>query len=531
MKQFFICALVLCSQTQLFSQKVIWQEDIESSYQDFLSQVSTTIDQQYLLTGSSIQSKKPMLKNGRSNGYDIHIVKLDQNGKKDWEKFFSGDEHDFLSATIATQEGGFLLAATSYSGKGLDKKEPSRGGSDIWLIRIDESGNEMWQKTLGMSRDEEVRSIVQTTDFGFLVAGNVNKAKAGYGSKDVIVTRLDKNGEILSELLLGGRGLDEVQSMTPTPDGGALLGIYSRSGSYDGSRKASNRDKLAEPMRQFSKTTENFGEGDYWIIKLDIHGLVEWERNYGGDGDDVIRSIAVTPSGYVIGGSSRSKRSGNKKAGLEEGADIWLLSINENGDEIWQKSFNFKNRDILTAMNIVTNATGKISKGILLGGYTQAEGRIEKDDETFWLLYMDENGNEKWRKHVKGESKMKVERLSDLRFNKDGSIVLAGTSSEVLGNEHWKIVKIGDTQIEQLLERQNIKIYPNPVSDYAYVEIGFDFGEADILLYDMGGRKIQELKTRNKITKIDTRNLIQGAYLIVVKTDTAEIANSKIIKK
>ncbi|UZT98205.1 T9SS type A sorting domain-containing protein [Chryseobacterium fluminis] len=166
-----------------------------------------------------------------------------------------------------------------------------------------------------------------------------------------------------------------------------------------------------------------------------------------------------------------------------------------------------------------------------MGGYTQAEGRIEADDEKFWMLYLDENGNEQWRKHVKGQSSKKEERLSDIKLNRDGSIILAGTSADELGKENWKIVKLGDQQIDQLIEKQNIKIYPNPVSDYAYVEIGMDFTDAEIIVYDMGGRQLQSLKTKNKVTKINTQNLIQGAYLVVIKTDTDKTANAKLIKK
>jgi hypothetical protein len=147
------------------------------------------------------------------------------------------------------------------------------------------------------------------------------------------------------------------------------------------------------------------------------------------------------------------------------------------------------------------------------------------------MLYVDQNGNEQWRKHVKGESSKREERLSDIKLNRDGSIILAGTSAEELGKENWKIVKLGDKQIDQLIEKQDIKIYPNPVSDYAYVEIGFDFKEADITLYDMGGRQLQSLKTKNKVTKMNTLALVQGAYLIVIKTDMNKTANAKLIKK
>ncbi|MCT2407051.1 T9SS type A sorting domain-containing protein [Chryseobacterium antibioticum] len=513
MKKFYSGAFTLCTLLGLSAQEVLWQKDIKSSTQDFLSQVTTTIDQQYLITGSSIQSQKFSTEKKQNNGYDFHLVKLNQQGEQVWEKYFSGQNHDYLLASVATQDGGFLVSGTSYSGKGLDKKDESKGGSDFWLIRLNEFGDELWQKTLGSASDEEARSVIQTTDLGFFVAGNVQNSAKGYGSKDVLIVKLDKNGQELSQSILGGKGLDEVEKMIPTKDGGALLGIYSRSNTGG------------------SKKTENFGEGDYYIIKLSKDGKVEWEKNFGGKGDDHLRTLALTSTGYIIGGESRSERSGNKSVGIEEGTDLWLISLNERGEEIWQKSYNFKNRDILMGMSIIHSADDKSSKGILLGGYTQAEGRIENEDETFWMLYLNQDGNEQWRNHVKGESRKREERLSDIKLNRDGSIILAGTSAEELGKENWKIVKLGDKQIDQLIEKQDIKIYPNPVSDYAYVEIGFDFKEAEITLYDMGGRQLQSLKTKNKVTKINTQNLIQGAYLVTIKTDTNKTANAKLIKK
>ncbi|MDR4894659.1 MULTISPECIES: T9SS type A sorting domain-containing protein [unclassified Chryseobacterium] len=545
MKKLYLGAFTLCTILGVSAQEVVWQKDIQSSTQDFLSQVTTTIDQQYLITGSSIQSdKQQTLGSKQNNGYDFHLVKLNQQGQEVWEKYFSGSNHDYLSATVTTQDGGFLLAGTSYSGKGLDKKEDSKGGSDIWLIRINEFGDELWQKTLGSSSDEEARAVIQTTDLGFFVAGNVQNSAKGYGSKDVWITKLDKNGKELSQLILGGKGLDEVEKMIPTKDGGALLGIYSRSTSVKTNNQQSttntnipsDRTATHNLLSATSKQSDNFGEGDYWIVKLDKNGKVEWEKNFGGKGDDHIRTLALTSTGFVIGGESRSERSGNKTVGLEEGTDLWLISLNERGDEQWQKSYNFKNRDILMGMSVIQSQDTRtknqdFTKGILLGGYTQAEGRIQTDDETFWMLYLDQNGNEQWRKHVKGESRQKEERLSDLKLNRDGSIILAGTSAEELGKENWKIVKLGDRQVDQLIEKYDIKIYPNPVSDYAYVEIGFDFKEADILLYDMSGRQLQSIKTKNRVTKINTQALVQGAYLVTIKTDSNKMANAKLIKK
>ncbi|WP_100076892.1 T9SS type A sorting domain-containing protein [Chryseobacterium camelliae] len=557
MKKFYTGAFFLCAVLSMSAQNVLWQKDIESSSQDFLSQVTTTIDQQYLITGSSIQSRKLSGESNQNLGYDFHLIKFNQSGEQVWEKYFSGQNHDFLSATVNTQEGGFLLAGTSFSGKGLDKKEDSKGGSDFWLVRINEFGDEVWQKTLGTSSDEEARSVIQTTDSGFFVAGNIQNSEKGYGSKDAWIIRLDKNGKEISQLILGGRGLDEVEKMVPTKDGGALLGIYSRSGSVSiNDDRSLMNDKITHQssLINYAKSVENYGEGDYWIVKLSKEGKVEWEKNFGGKGDDHLRTLAVTSTGYLIGGESRSERSGNKTVGIEEGTDIWLIALNERGEESWQKSYSFKNRDVLMGMSVVSKVKSQelgtknqesgaksqdgqdTTKGILLGGYTQAEGRIESGDEQFWMLYLDQNGNEQWRKHVKGESGKKEERLSDIKLNRDGSIILAGTSAEELGKENWKIVKLGDSQIDQLIEKQDIRIYPNPVSDYAYVEIGFEgqragVFEAEISVYDMGGRQLQSMKTKNTVTKINTQALVQGAYLVSVKTSDNKTASAKLIKK
>ncbi|MDR2238276.1 MAG: T9SS C-terminal target domain-containing protein, partial [Chryseobacterium sp.] len=427
MRKIYGSILAVCTAFTLPAQEVVWQKDIRSSTQDFLSQITTTIDQQYLITGSSIQTENHSKGTGSqqpNNGYDFHLIKLNQQGEQVWEKYISGQNHDYLSSSVATQEGGFLLSGTSFSGKGLDKKDDSKGGSDIWLIRLNEFGYELWQKTLGTSSDEEARAVVQTIDLGFFVAGNVQNSSKGFGSKDAWVIRLDKDGKVLSEMILGGKGLDEVEKMIPTKDGGVLVGMYSRSsevhdtgpGGTTVNKSSSEKSSASVAISHQPKTSSNSGEGDYWIVKLDKNGKVEWEKNYGGKADDHLRTLAVTSTGYIIGGESRSERSGNKTVGIEEGTDLWLIALNERGEEQWQKSYNFKNRDILMGMSVIHSADDKTSKGILLGGYTHAEGRIEKDDETFWMLYLDHDGNEQWRKHVKGESRKKEERLSDIKL-------------------------------------------------------------------------------------------------------------------
>ncbi len=556
--------LALC---HVHGQKVTWQRDIPSTTQDFLTTMTTTIDRQILLSGSSINQKSQQLSTDnqqQNRGYDYHIVKLDQQGSKVWERYLGGTRHDYLMGSIATQEGGFVLFGTSFSNASGDKRENNLGGSDAWLIRLNDNGEELWQKTLGTKSNDEASAIVQSTDQGFFVAGNINDNKRLFGSKDVFVSKLDKDGKLKQTTILGGKALDEVTDMVPTQDGGAVVLIYSTSGKSENlnniesqnsaqgnssqsanSQHETTRPELTSMVKTFiGKSEDNYGNGDYWIVKLDKNSNVEWQRTYGGSGDDRPKTIANTRNGYIVSGESTSWSSGNKKENIKEGTDLWVINLDKSGNEIWQKSYSFGNRDVAMSLDVIrrTNKDNySEDKGFLLGGYTQAEGKVQKDDEKFWMLYIDTDGKEEWRKHVEGKEKKNEERLVSARLQSDGSYLLAGTSAEELGKENWKVVKLGDKDLDDLMENRDIRIYPNPVKDYAYVEIGVGGSEgvsaggfsADIYVYDMTGKVIQQLQTRNRVTKVDTSRLPQGVYIIkaIIPTLKDKKLTTKIVKE
>lgn len=572
MKKFYLVISTLSVFISISAQEVKWQKDISSSTQDFLSGMTTTIDRQILVFGSSINQKSTPTSTATpatNKGYDYHVLKLDQQGNKLWDKYFGGTRHDYLVSAIATQEGGFLLAGTSFSNQSADKTDNNTGGSDVWLVRLNENGEELWQQTLGTKSNDEASSVVQSYDQGFFVAGNISSNKLLFGSKDVFISKMDKDGKLIHTSIMGGKGLEEVQEILPARDGGAVVLIYSTSGkteppitgsgnsgaSTSGSAPAGqvNPDKGHEntginiltyspdskkpvAVQFHAKSEGSFGAGDYWIVKLDKDANVEWQKNYGGSADDRPKSIALTDKGYLIAGESRSNSSGSKQENTKEGTDLWLISIDELGNEIWQKSYSFGNRDVAMSLDVIRR-TDKNNfshdNGFLIGGYTQAEERIQTDDEKFWILYIDIDGKEEWRKHVEGKSNKKEERLVSAKLQRDGTYLLAGTSAEQLGEENWKIIKLGSKELENLAEKHDIRIYPNPVSDYAYAEIGFPLQaneEATIYLHDMTGRQLQSIKTRNQVTKINTTTLPQGVYIVTANTQTKTV-NSKIVKK
>lgn len=557
-----------------YGQQVSWQRDIASSTQDLLSTMTSTIDRQILLSGSSINQKSQQLTNGKqTNGYDYHLLKLDQQGQKVWEKYFGGSRHDYLMSSVATQEGGFAIIGTSFSNQSGDKKDHNMGGSDVWMIRLSENGDELWQKTFGTKSNDDASAVVQSTDQGFFVAGSFASAPGSraFGSKDVFVSKLDKDGKLKQTMILGGASVDEVTDMIATPDGGAVVLMYSTSqrmndkvslmsdpGFFKDQHQAStltnqssNNNQPSAINHQLStinyqaKTEDSFGAGDFWIVKLDKTGNVEWQKTFGGSGDDRPKSVAYTDTGYLVAGETTSPSSGNKRDNVKEGTDLWVLNLDKQGNEVWQKSYNFGNRDVVMSVDAIHDVTlsgveghQPATKGFLLGGYTQAEEKVKKDDEKFWMLYIDQNGKEEWRQHVEGKERKNEERLVSARFQRDGSYLLAGTSADQLGEENWKVVKLGGKSLEDLAENRDLRIYPNPVKNYCYVEIGAGVlergrvGENDveIVLTDMSGRQVQTLKTKNPITKINTSALPQGVYVVTAKTQNKKLT-AKIVKE
>lgn len=111
MRKIYIGVIFLLG-IQAFSgqdQKTLWQKDIESTTQDFLTDMTVTLDKQILLSGSSINTKSEQVSTENTNknkGYDYHVIKLSQQGEILWDKFYGGSQYDFLMSTVTTEDGG-----------------------------------------------------------------------------------------------------------------------------------------------------------------------------------------------------------------------------------------------------------------------------------------------------------------------------------------------------------------------------------------------------------------------------------------
>ena len=161
-----------------------------------------------------------------------------------------GAEGDRASCIEQTSEGGYIATGSTASF--------GSGKLDIWVLRLDVSGNVEWQKTYGGTEDDVASSIQQTGEGGYIVAGYTSSF--GAGKKDVWVLKLDKDGNVEWQKTYGGTEDDVASSIQQTGEGGYIVAGY----------------------------TSSFGAGkkDVWVLKLDKDGNVEWQKTYGGTGDD-----------------------------------------------------------------------------------------------------------------------------------------------------------------------------------------------------------------------------------------------------
>lgn len=396
------------------AQDIMWEKSFGGRHAEYLADIQATADYGFILGGSSL-SKKTGNKNEDNKGdLDYWIWKMDEHGEPEWQKNFGGSQTDILKCIKNTRDGGFILAGNSSSSIGFDKKEDCRGGTDFWIIKIDAGKEEMWQRTYGGKGQDDLTTVICTSDGGYLIGGSSNsdfskdpntkseKTENSRGGMDYWIIKLDSNGKEEWQKTYGGCYTDLLKCMTSTKDGGYILGGYSNS------------------TNSGEKSNVNFGTGgDYWIIKIDAYGSVVWEKTIGGDKDDQLQSILNTKDGgFLVGGSSLSGASMHKDRTNGKGSDFWILKLDEGGNITWQETFDFGFDDVLTSITETAN------QNYLIGGYTVIKDGEKSGD--YIALKISEKGENLWDYTVGSDGEDILQKLIETR---DGGYIMAGTAN------------------------------------------------------------------------------------------------------
>jgi len=255
-----------------------------------------------------------------------------------WNTLVGGSKREFANSVELTSDGGYIV---------VGREETSDVGSyDVLLIKIDENGNTAWSKTFGGDMYDEGFSGHQTSDGGYIIVGKTDS----YDDAGIWLIKTDEDGNKIWDKTFGDN-FGEGRSVQQTSDGGYIV-------------------------------VGKMNFRDVGLIKTDKDGNKVWEKSFGGEDPDIGRSVQqTTDGGYIIAGSTNSYGAGS--------TDLWLIKTDTEGNKVWDKTFGGSSVDSGSSVQQTTDG------GYIIVGSTYSYGRDAKD---LWLIKTDSNGNQAWDK-------------------------------------------------------------------------------------------------------------------------------------
>ena len=383
--------LLFSSLQNAFSQQtapeIEWDKTFGGSGSEQATSIVSTPDGGYAVVGYTTSKGE--------GGQDFWVLKLDAHGNLLWDKTFGGIYHDYAVSVVSTSDGGYAIVGVTWS-KGA-------GNGDFWVLKLDAHGNLLWDKTFGRSSFDVASAIVSTPDGGYAVAGYT--ASKGAGGYDFWVLKLDTHGNLLWDKTFGGKSDDMATSIVSTPDGGyAVAGFTASKGA---------------------------GGYDFWVLKLDTHGNLLWDKTFGGKSDDSAKSLVSTPDGgYAVAGVTWSKGAGE--------GEYWVLKLDARGILVWDKRLraNSKNLGVNDGLYSVVLTS---SDGYAVAGYTTSKGEGDS-----WVLKLNSHGNLLWDKTF---GNREYNWAYSIALTADGGYVVAGgTISKGAGNHDLRVFKLKEKE-------------------------------------------------------------------------------------
>jgi hypothetical protein len=349
------------------------------------------------------------------NDSDFWLLKITKSGEIVWSKTYGGSDDENAARITKTNDGGYLLSGYTTSNDG--DVSGNEGFQDYWILKVDASGNILWDKNFGFAGSDQAYKAFQTTDGGYFITGFFDVSASGGAGNDLqrgVVhgvgefwgIKLDANGNKEWRRYFGGTNNDRSYDAWQTADGGFLM---------TGTSESVDFDKI-DPK----------GSYDYWAVRLTPSGDLVWTKSFGGaEIDNSYASLKTNDGNYIMVGDSRS--SDQDVTSPRGNADAWMVKFDDNGNKIWQKSFGGSQFD--TTHSIVQRANGDY---ILAGHSRSSDGDLQSNNgvNDAWILVVDNNGALKFEKSVGG---------SGLDF-----------ASEAIETSDSKILAVGDSESNDL---------------------------------------------------------------------------------
>jgi len=259
-----------------------------------------------------------------------------QAPKMQWSKCYGGTGVDRGHSIKQTTDGGYIMAGSSGSTDGDNPRFNMYSGNDIWIIKTNDTGKLNWVYYLTGTDDDEINSVAQTKDGGYIAAGYTASMDGDYtgmvhhyfasgGAPDALIIKLDSAGKLKWKKCFGGGGGEEAEKIIQTKDGGYMFCGYTTS-IVDGD------------VTHRTHIYRGSATPDIWVVKLDDTGRIMWQQTIGGSGSDNGLSVIQTMDGnYIVAGYTGSSDSDITKN--RGGWDALTIKLNDTGGIVWKKTY------------------------------------------------------------------------------------------------------------------------------------------------------------------------------------------------
>jgi hypothetical protein len=307
--------------------KIEWQKCLGGSESDYAFSIEQTTDSGYIVAGVTDSYNGDVTGNHGQGVYDYWVVKLNTKGDLQWQKCLGGSGGEEAHSVRQTSDGGYIVAGSSWYSNDGDVTG-NHGDFDYWIVKLDTAGNIQWQKSLGGSGREMAYSIRQTADGGYIIGGYSDSedgdVTGNQGDFDYWIVKLYASGNIAWQKSLGGSSIEDAFSIELTTDGGYI--VAGVTDSFDGDVTGNN--SLPGPY------------GDGWVVKLDSTGSIQWQKCLGGSFDDWAYSVSQTDEGGFIVTCITKSQDGEVTGNHDPSGtywDYWAVKLDTTGNIQWQK--------------------------------------------------------------------------------------------------------------------------------------------------------------------------------------------------
>ena len=446
-----------------------WQNCFNGPLYDEAYDITPTGDG-YMIAGIyKIKQNDPPIVDDR----DIWLIKTDMVGNLQWQKFLGGTSGDVPARIFPAKDGNYFVVGASSSSDGDISADPYPASSNYWIIKVDSNGNILWDKIVGGNCFDQIWTGTATDDGGIVGMGWTCSGDGDigqyFGSYDMWMIKLDTNGEKVWDFTIGTTNYDFGQAIIQTSDGGFLAGGASAFASQPG-----NID--CTPFSDYSEAI---------VFKLDSNANIQWQQCYGGSSHEGATTFVELSDGYIIGSYAMSSDGDLTGSGFHGANDIWLVKIDFSGNIIWQKCYGGTGEDFvyrifkLANNDLIVFGTTQSFDGDVIGNHGLSD--IEPD---LWMLRLDSTGALLWQRCIGsvGEERLNsgILQISDREYIGTCTISSGQNGDITCGNYPeinygaW-VFSITDTTTYVGIPGRpefsaNFKVYPNPARDYVVFE-------------------------------------------------------------